>query len=129
MMNIEVRGAGKKGRGVFALSDIAKGAIIERCPVIVLSPEDCKKIDPTELYNYYFGWGEDDKSAAIALGFGSIYNHSYQPNAVYEKELETREIVFRALRSIQAGEEILTNYNGDPSSQSPVWFDAQILVK
>lgn len=122
MTNIEVRNTGKKGRGVFATADIAADEIIERCPVIVLSLEDCQKIDSTELYNYYFGWGKDDKSAAIALGLGSIYNHSYQPNAVYEKDVEASEIIFRALRSIKAGEEIVTNYNGDPANQSPIWF-------
>ena len=33
---VEVRSAGKKGRGVFALTDIAKDTVIERVPVIML---------------------------------------------------------------------------------------------
>jgi hypothetical protein len=32
---------------------------------------------------------------------------------------------FVALRDIAAGEEVTTNYNGDPDNSKPVWFDAQ----
>ena len=31
-------------------------------------------LDETNLYNYYFTW--QDQAAAIALGYGSLYNHS-----------------------------------------------------
>jgi SET domain-containing protein len=30
-----------------------------------------------------------------------------------------------ALRDIEAGEEVTTNYNGNPDNLKPVWFDAQ----
>ena len=32
---------------------------------------------------------------------------------------------FVALRDIEAGEEVTTNYNGNPDNLKPVWFDAQ----
>jgi SET domain-containing protein len=31
-------------------------------------------------------------------------------------------MVFKAVKDIRKGEEIKTNYNGDPENQDPVWF-------
>jgi SET domain-containing protein len=70
--------------------------------------------------DYVFIWGK--KTVAIALGYGSLYNHSYSPNARYY-DGPGRTKVFMALRTIRAGEEILVNYNGDPKSREKVEFD------
>jgi len=70
--------------------------------------------------NYIFWWGEDK---AIALGYGSLYNHSFNPNAYYITNIENDSIDFYSGMDIQKGEEILINYNGDPDDQSPIWFD------
>ena len=59
---------------------------------------------------------------AIALGFGSLYNHSYTPNACYE-DVSGHMKNYIAIRDIQAGEEVTINYNGDANSTEPVWFD------
>ena len=59
---------------------------------------------------------------ALALGYGSLYNHSYKPNARYDDVgPQTKE--FTALRDIQPGEEITVNYNAEPKSRSAVWFE------
>ena len=66
---------------------------------------------------YVFGWG--DGRTALALGYGSLYNHSYLPNAT---TLETDdELVVTATRDIEVGEEIRINYMG--TAQDGVWFD------
>lgn len=111
------------GRGVYATRPYKKGALIELCQLIILNETDRKKIDQTSLYNYYFSWGENDKQAAIALGYGSLYNHSYSPNAVYEKDLAINKIRFTAIREILSGDEITINYNGDPNSMKKLWFN------
>lgn len=101
-------------RGIFATQKIKKGETIEVCPIILLKDE-VPKLKKSELYHYYFLWG-NQSDVAIALGFGSIYNHSYKPNATYEKHLKARTIEFIALESIDKGEEITINYNyGDPA--------------
>ena len=80
------------GRGVFTARDITPGALIEICPVLVLPAEELAVIHGTRLHDYYFLWGEDQQQCAIALGFGSLYNHASDPNAEtvidYEKETE-----------------------------------------
>jgi uncharacterized protein len=122
-MHLYLREIPEKGRAVFCDEDILAGQLIEECPVIVCPAEDRTYIDQTFLYNYYFLWGEDLCSTAIALGFGSLYNHSYNPNARYETYYEDQLIRFIALSDIPAHSEITVNYNHDPTDQTKVWFD------
>jgi len=115
---IEVKRIKGKGRGVFARRLIRKGEVIERVPVIVLPAEEV--VGGTTLANYAFKWGRSQ--AALALGYGSLYNHSYRPNARYD-DVGRQAKAFTALRDIAAGEEVTVNYNGEPEDRSPVWFD------
>lgn len=112
---------GKCGRGVFALAPIKKGAVIEECPVIVISKKDYKEIAKTVVACYVFCWGQDDSLAALALGFGGLYNHAVCPNAAFKKRLSTGEIVFRALKDIKMHEEIRIDY-GYPSADDYAGF-------
>lgn len=123
MLSISVKNSPGKGRGVFAQRNFKKGEIIEICPVIVLPAEEIDSLELTQLYNYYFAWGLDSKDAAIALGYGSLYNHSYIPNARYYKDLDNRLLKYVCIRDIQEDEEITINYNCDPEDKNPVWFD------
>lgn len=107
------------GFGVFANKNMQKNQTIEVCQTILLSKQDRKILDKTKLYNYYFGW---QGKAALALGYGSLYNHSYSPNAKYVKNYSANTITIIALRDIQEEEEILVNYNGDPSCMKQLWF-------
>ena len=111
------------GRGVFAARDLQQGEVIEVCAVLAIPPEQVQYLDKTGLHAYYYAWGHDLKGAAIALGHGSLYNHSYQPNARYLKHLENGTIEFICLNDVKKGEEIRVNYNGDPSDQTPTWFE------
>jgi len=118
---IKVKKSKLHGRGVFATKDIQKGEIIEICHALVLSKSDTKKIDDTDLYNYYFSW--KGGQSALALGHGSLYNHSYTPNAKYIKHASSKIISFVALQTIKSTQEITINYNGNPLSKEKVWFE------
>ncbi len=100
-----------RGRGVVALRAFAQGELVERAPVIALSQEDRMRIHDSQLGRYYFEWGADDEGAAIALGYGSLYNHSFSPNLCYEFHEADFVIEFVALCDIAAGEELAINYN------------------
>ena len=113
----------KKGRGVFAAASIIRGEVVEVCPVIVIPAEQWHHVEPTVLALYIFNFGPEGEHAAIALGYGSLYNHSYSPNAEYTKHWEERVIHFTALRDIAVDEEITVNYNGSPSDRSEIWFE------
>ena len=124
-MELYIRHQEDKGRAVYCDTDLQAGDEIEICPVIVCPPEDRQYIDKTHLYNYYFLWGEDQDSLAIALGFGSVYNHSYTPNAVYETYFEEEYIRFIALLDIPADTEITINYNHDAGNRDQLWFEVK----
>ena len=117
---IVMRNTDKYGRGIFTDRYIKKGELIEEAPVIIIPKQEWKQMRKSVLLNYVFRWGKDK---AIALGYGSLFNHSFTPNAKYITNIKNQTIDFYARQDIQKEEEILVNYNGDPSDQSPVWFD------
>jgi uncharacterized protein len=101
---------------VFATQPFAAGDEIERCPMLIAEEGNEEELEAGAV-GYVFGWG--DGQTALALGYGSLYNHSYSPNAT---TLETKdELVITATRDIAVGEEIYINYMG--TAQEGVWFD------
>jgi len=117
---IEVRWSRKKGRSVFARKPIRKGTVIERAPIILVPMREIFVAAPkSKLSDYVFAWGRD--TVAVVLGYGSLYNHSYRPNALYYDGGRLTQ-VFKAIRDIRAGEEITVNYNGSPKSRVRVGF-------
>src|SRR5581483_10085101 len=95
-----------RGRGVFATTEIRRGAIFHRCPVVIFHESEVGK----GIENYVFGWDTD--RLALALGYGSLFNHSESPNAEYLLEADNKlpEIYFKARKNIRVGEEIFIDY-------------------
>lgn len=110
----------QKGRGVFSLQKIPADVLIEESPVIVLSAEDRKVMDKTGLHDYLFEW--QDGQCCVALGYLSIYNHSYESNCEYFMDFELQNMQIKTVRPIEAGEELTINYNGDWNNPKRVWF-------
>lgn len=86
----------------------------------MVSGEDLALIHRTYLHDYYFMWKEGQ--GAIALGYGSIYNHATQPNADYRMDYDDRSISFYSLRTIATGDEITVNYIRGGDQRSTLWF-------
>ena len=97
------------GRGVFAVTGLAAGEVIEVCPVLRIPADQRELIDRTLIFEYYFDW---DGDAGLAFGFGSLYNHSGEPNAEYLKDTVNDLVTVRAIAPIQAGDEITFSYSG-----------------
>lgn len=111
---------------MFARQDIAAGVLLERSPVIVIPRADvfAGAIDSpvcTAISFYVFNWEQISgrKDVALALGYGSIFNHSYSPNAKFTF-VAPDLIDFHAIYPIEAGREILVNYwpVNDPNTRS-----------
>jgi len=111
-----------KGRGVFTSADINEGDTIEICPVIIIPKAELPIIHKTILHDYYFLWGENMDDCAIALGFGSLYNHEVHPNANFILDLENDTIDIIAIKNIASGDEITLNYHGEPGDEEALWF-------
>ncbi|MBO9129366.1 SET domain-containing protein [Bacillus sp. 165] len=114
---------GEFNRGVFATQDIAKGQLIHEAPVIAYPNEEHVHIEKTLLADYAFEYGINH--TAILLGYGMLFNHSYQPNADYEINFDNHTFDFYAYKDIKAGEEILINYNGEVDNEDPLWFNKE----
>lgn len=97
------------GYGVFADQDIAPGDVIEESYALLRDDKD------HEYVNYYYKF---NNNYGLALGNGSIYNHSIHPNAEFEFDAMRNVVVYRAKRIIKHGEEIFISYGVD-------WFDSR----
>lgn len=131
MMNlIEVRYISqRKGKGVFATSDIEKGTLVDIAHVVPIPNKEYKKIKRTVLYNYIYIW-EDPKyipeyKYAITLSISQFINHSYNPNIEYNHDYDNCVIKYHAWKDIPKGEELTVNYNAIVDDKSSVWFKVE----
>lgn len=117
------------GNGVFAARNFKKGELIESAHLLTFTPRERKILEKTKLNYYVYPW-RSTRSAAIALGYGSIYNHSYEPNADWKQDFKKEMMTYKALRDIKKGEEILVNYNGEPDDKTEIdWFGMEYKSK
>ncbi|MFG6149375.1 SET domain-containing protein [Halobacillus sp. B23F22_1] len=110
-------------KGVFATRNISKNELIHEAPVLPYPNEEHKHIEKTYLADYAFEYGEHH--TAFLLGYGMMFNHSYQPNADYRINFDNNSFDFYAYTDIKEGEEILINYNGEINNDDPLWFNKE----
>jgi SET domain-containing protein len=97
------------GRGVFCSEPIKAGEILEECHFFI-APEN---VDYPQIFrDHFFSWPKGEKGTlSICLGFGSIFNHSdFNWNADWETDTKMNKFIFFAVKDINPGEEIFTNY-------------------
>lgn len=103
-----------KGRGVFAARAFAADEVVEVAPVLLFAMKDFVGV-PKPIKHVIFNWnwlvGLKDERQAIALGYGSLYNHANPANLRYEAVADLPAMRFIAVRDIVAGEELTINYN------------------
>jgi hypothetical protein len=113
---VEVRLSTVHGYGVFAKENLEEGELIEQCRLLKLGNRAIYNNDPV-LKDYV--WAGEQKSSEskehgacqyIALGFGSIYNHSDQPNTIQKLNFRTEVMKVKAARIILKDEEIFVSY-------------------
>ena len=113
-----------KGMGVFAKKKIIAAGVIEKAPILILPETQWADIKKTGLRDYCYRW--DDDKIGFVLGYGSLYNHSYEPNADWKQNFHTNKMIYTAIKPIKKGEEILINYNGEPDDKTEIdWFDVK----
>jgi len=121
MTKIYIAISKKRGRGIFAAVDINKGEIIEANYTIYINKNDSDIIKKTNLWNYYFEF--PDGTSRIVLGWGTIINHSLNPNVekIWDSDPLYGDIVyFVALRDIKQHEELFHDYMFDAGTE-PDW--------
>jgi hypothetical protein len=99
--------------------------VIEICPLIMIPGDQLSLINETAIYDYYFLWPGEEGLACLALGYGSLYNHTEIPNAEVTFDLSEFTIIVIASQPIEAGEEIFINYQGGVEKAPELWFDSK----
>ena len=111
---------------MFASRDIAAGEMVELAPVLHLQGSYSGL--PIELQQRVFHWERLATLSgihALALGYGSMYNHANPANLRYASEQNREAIRFTAVVDIRKDEELTINYNdagGEPISTEDNWF-------
>jgi uncharacterized protein len=123
---LEIVDFGDRGRGIVALTDLEKGQLVERSPVLIIPSEQRAKVDDSIIFTYVFMWEHNTTEedlykhtgrSAIALGYTSLLTHSYTPNCIFVRHIDELFIEIYADRFIKAGEELTIDY------QMTLWFD------
>tara|TARA_A100001515_G_C4430623_1_gene163551 strand:+ start:46 stop:489 length:444 start_codon:yes stop_codon:yes gene_type:complete len=125
---IEVKKSPIHGYGVFAKENIKKGEILEECHFMSLPlPEklsglmDVSFYQSTNIGRYYFLFPRLDRynlleekiekaEYILPFGTGCIYNSSPNANADWDTDIKKRLLIFKAIKDIEKGKEIFTNY-------------------
>ena len=110
---IQTRRSGVHGKGVFALQPLAAGeTLLEYLGEVITWPEALRRHphDPQQP-NHTFYFHIDDKHVIDGNVGGNSsrwFNHSCKPNC--EAEDEDGRVFIKALRNIEAGEELFYDY-------------------
>lgn len=110
---IQTRRSGVHGKGVYALQDLAEGeTLIEYVGEVISWKEALRRHphDPTDP-NHTFYFHIDEKHVIDAKHGGNSsrwINHSCQPNC--EADEDGGRVFIKALRNIEAGEELFYDY-------------------
>lgn len=103
-----------------ATKNIKKGEIIEYCPIVFVSKSEVflAKQKQAVLHFYYLTQPEI-KKFSMMLGYGALYNHSKNPNAEIDYNMKTAKnyLIFKAIKNIKAGEEIVYDYQFDDDKE------------
>ena len=96
---------GEYTRGVFAQEAIPAGTLFHQAPVLSYPNEQHKHIEKTSLADYAFEFGVG--RSAILLGYGMLFNHSYEPNATYEINFENETFDFLPTKILKPAKKFL----------------------
>ena len=124
ILGLYISNSEERGRGVFTAQDLEEGDLIEICPILVVPVKDVAAIHKTILHDYYFLLENPKGAAFIALGYGSIYNHHLQPNAIVTIDEEKQELEIHCCKKIEAGSEIFIDYTDGGKEDAPLWFES-----
>lgn len=106
---VQIQKSSLHGYGVFACKDFVADYVIEECYALIIQSDDVEL-----LKDFTFAWPAGPKNTfALALGYGSMYNHSENPNAEFDYDISNQLILIKAMKPIKEDEEIFISYGDD----------------
>jgi hypothetical protein len=107
-MRLIVRSSAIHAAGVFTLEPILKGTVIAEYTGTRMKHDDADTLYSERPYTYLFGVG-DGTYVVDGFSMAMYLNHSCAPNCETEED-EEQGIWIRAIRDIEAGEELVYDY-------------------
>ncbi|KAF9013443.1 hypothetical protein BDQ17DRAFT_603491 [Cyathus striatus] len=105
-----------KGRGVYASHPIPRNTLLEVSPVLFFEKEEYENHGKHTIVDHYtFTWM--DGRMALALGLGSLFNHSNKPNVTFTLDKRTDSIRYTTVRDVNVDEELCIFYGHS------LWFE------
>lgn len=111
-----------KGLGVYARYGLMKGDVAEVAPYIIVGQSYDDAYENGHVDAITWAYNVNGK-LAIALGYGSLYNHSYKANVDWKIRTRSKTILYTAYKDIDAGDELTINYLGSPRARGKLDFD------
>lgn len=111
---------GLKGRGLFAISNgIPPGTLLHVAPTIKVTASEYETHMQHTVLEHYLFKGKSSGTMLLALGYGSLFNHSKHPNVDYRIDPDESFIRYysSSYRSILEGDELCICYG------SCLWFE------
>jgi SET domain len=98
----------KKGRGLFATTDIPALSILHTAPCIVVQKDEYEQHAKHTIFEHYLFNDVKTGNKLLALGYGSIFNHdSCHPNVLYHVNSDQQTITYKSsVRTIPKGTEL-----------------------
>jgi SET domain-containing protein len=119
------------GRGVSALVKFRAGDTIEISPCLLIDQIDEIELQKTDLKLYVFDTHlkRDRPKLALALGCGSLFNHSKKPNTTYVYDEKSNCMIFSAISDIKIGEQLFINYGYDAALECKIQADRKTFAR
>lgn len=106
-------------RGVRALTSLVQGQLVEVAHCVLVPRQEYQQHSRHTVLEHYLFHSQSKGDMLLALGLGSLFNHSSRPNLNYRVDSARLIIRFYTVRPIMQGEELLIYY-GPPKK---LWFD------
>ncbi|KAG0035174.1 hypothetical protein BGZ81_000095 [Podila clonocystis] len=111
---LSIQDCGRKGRGVVTSVPIPARTTIDLSPILLFPTQEYTHHGQfTQLDHYTYRWLG---GMALALGLGSMFNHSKDPNVGFQRDFVNKMIRYSTLRDVAAGEELCISYGPN------LWF-------
>jgi hypothetical protein len=110
-------GTGSKGRGLFATTNVPPRTLLHVAPCLKIEREEYQNWLKYSLLEHYL-FNTNSGCKLLALGDGSLFNHSRRPNVDYRVDGENDVIRYISGHApIQSGDELCIYYGDN------LWFD------
>lgn len=109
------------GHGIFAKTAIPADITLEECPFLRIRADECAGSLDDYVFNLESAEENGDEDVySLVLGWGSLFNHSYNHNTEYWHDTERDLIVFHTIKNVPAGHQLFVNYGKE-------WWESRAL--